>query len=69
MIKCYLLNGFFVCNFYKNLCVEFCIIVYGTATQDCVIKAKKMLSFLPLINYGVIIGLSITNHISNHAIK
>ena len=44
---------------------------FCTAKWDYVIKAKEMLSFQPLINNSVAIGLSffITKHIDNHIIK
>ena len=31
---------------------------FGTAKLDCVIKAREMFNFLPVINNSVIIGLS-----------
>ena len=40
-----------------NWCVEFSIIFFGTAKEDCVIKAREMFSFSPLIKNSVTTGL------------
>ena len=39
-------------------CVEFSAIFFGTAEQDCAIKAREIFSFLPVINNSGTVGLS-----------
>ena len=39
--------------------VEFSLTSFGTLTYDCVIKAREMFNFLPLINNSVIIEFSL----------
>ena len=39
-------------------CIEFSLKFFGATNYDCAIKAIEMLSFLPLINNSVTIGLS-----------
>ena len=58
MIKCDLSKLSFVWNFYNKIVVEFSLILFGAAKQDCVIKTREMFSFLSLINNPVTIELS-----------
>ena len=39
-------------------CLEFIYTSFGTLKYDCVTKTRKMLTFLPLMNSSVTIGLS-----------
>ena len=57
------------CNLLK--CAVFSLTCFGILKYDCEIKAREILSSLPLINNSVTIGLSffVINHISNHVIK
>ena len=55
MIDCDLLKLSFVWNFCNNAVGRVLPYIFGTAKQDCVIKARKMLIFLNLINnFGTI---------------
>ena len=51
-----------------KICVEVILTLCDPPRLDCVIKAREMFTFLPLINSSVTIGLSffITKHISYH---
>ena len=40
----------FIWNFHNKKCVVFILTSFGTLKYDCVIKAREMCSFLPLIN-------------------
>ena len=57
MFKSNLLKLSFVWNLIINQCVEFCLTSFSTVRYDCVIKAKEMVNFLPLINSSVTPGL------------
>ena len=46
-------------NYFGCLPVEFSLTYLGTLTYDCVINAREIFSFLPLINNSVAIGLNI----------
>ena len=56
MIKCNLLNLSLFWNFYNESMLN--LIFFGTAKKDCAIKAREMVSFFPLINSSVTVGLS-----------
>ena len=46
------------------------LMFFGTAKEDCVVKAREILNFLPVVNNSDIISLSFfTKHIRNHIIR
>ena len=53
-IKCYLLWNFYSC---VNYSMDFSLIFLDRIKWNCVIKAREMCSFLPLINSSVTYGL------------
>ena len=50
--------------------ISFKLMFFGTAKEDCVIKTREILNFLPVVNNYDIISLSFfTKHIRNHIIR
>ena len=58
MIKCNFLNLFFIQNFHNKKGLVLSLPSFGTLKYHCMIKTSKMLSFLPVVNSPLTIGLN-----------